>query len=322
MTKQNEVFKSNAMTKAWGIDENGFDALRFWQVFDRHTALIKDVSLHYVDGGTGAPVLLIPGWPQSWFAWRFVMQTLVAQGRRVIAIDPRGMGDSDHPVAGYDMATIASEIYAFLHQTEVLAEGPIDVVGHDIGTWIGYALAADYPDVVRSLAVFDGALPGITPPPPAGIPDEDVNVKTWHFAFNRLDDLPEILITGRERAFLTWLFSAKSVQSHVFDGPTMDEYVRVNTRPGALRAALAYYKTAFSHAGLAQSRKRALDPLTMPVLAYGAQYGVGAVLFNTLNQIATDCRGGVFAGVGHYMPEECPAELVAHLDEFWRICGG
>jgi hypothetical protein len=58
----------------------------------------------------------------------------------------------------------------------------------------------------------DAPLPGITPPPPAGIPSAEVNVKTWHFAFNRLDDLPEILLQGREREFLTWLFRVKCIR--------------------------------------------------------------------------------------------------------------
>jgi len=84
-----------------------------------------------------------------------------------------------------------------------------------------------------------------------GIPSAEVNVKTWHFAFNRLDDLPEILILGRER-----------------------EYVRVLAAPGAMRAALSYYRTAFSPEGLAQSRDRAERKPTMSVLAFGAERGV------------------------------------------------
>ena len=71
------------------------------------------------------------------------------------------------------------------------------------GTWLAYAYAAEWREDVKRLAVFDAALPGITPPAPAGMPSDEVNVKTWHFAFNRLDDLPEILIQGREREFLS-----------------------------------------------------------------------------------------------------------------------
>ena len=178
--------------------------------FRHGTVTVDGVHLHYVEGGEGAPILLLPGWPQSWYAWRRVMPQLVAAGRRVIALDPRGCGDSDRPRSGYDMASVAAEIHGFAITLGLLNHRPIDVSGHDIGTWIGYAYAADWPDDVRSLAVLDALLPGVTPPP-SGLPSEEINLRTWHFAFNRLDDLPEILIAGRERAFLTWLFRAKAM---------------------------------------------------------------------------------------------------------------
>ena len=187
-----------------------FDPATFWSQFRHGTVAVKGVRLHFVEGGSGVPILLLPGWPQSWYAWRYVMPLLAAAGRRVIALDPRGMGDSDRPASGYDMRTVAAELHSFVETLGLTANGPIDVVGHDIGTWIGYAYAAEWPNDVKRLAVFDAALPGITPPPPAGIPSTEANVKTWHFAFNRLDDLPEILLHGRERQFLTWLFKAKT----------------------------------------------------------------------------------------------------------------
>jgi pimeloyl-ACP methyl ester carboxylesterase len=295
-----------------------FDRLSFDRVFQSGSVRLDGVGLHYVQGGEGAPVLLIPGWPQSWFAWRYVMPLLVAQGRSVIAIDPRGMGDSDHPANGYDMSTVAREVRAFIKTLGLDENGPIDVVGHDIGTWIGYALAADWPDCVRSLALFDGAIPGVTPPPPAGIPTEEINDRTWHFAFNRLNDLPEILIAGRERPFLEWLFRAKSINGRAITPGDMDEYVRVNSLPGALRAAFSYYRTVISSDGLAENRQRAETKLEMPVLAFGAEFGVGEALFKTVRTIADDCRGGVFLGSGHYMPEETPEALVSQLTEFYH----
>jgi pimeloyl-ACP methyl ester carboxylesterase len=150
--------------------------------------------LHLVAGGSGTPILLLPGWPQSWYAWRYVMPLLVAAGRRVIALDPRGLGDSDRPASGYDMRTVAAEVHSAVEALGLTVDGPVDVLEHDLGTWIGYAYAAEWPDDVRRLAVFEGAVPGITPPPAAGIPSAEANVRTWHFAFNRLDDLPEILL--------------------------------------------------------------------------------------------------------------------------------
>jgi pimeloyl-ACP methyl ester carboxylesterase len=146
-----------------------FDASTFWTQFRHDVATVRGVRLHFVEGGRGAPLLLLPGWPQSWYAWRYVMPLLDAAGRRVGALGPRGMGDSDWPNSDYDMRTVVAEVHEFSDVLGLTAEGPMDVVGHDVETWIGYAYAAEWASEVGHLAVFDAALPGITPPA-AGIP--------------------------------------------------------------------------------------------------------------------------------------------------------
>ena len=163
---------------------------------------------------------------------------------------------------------------------------------------------------------MDAALPGITLPPPAGIPSAEANLKTWHFAFNRLDDLPEVLIPGRERAFLTWLFQSKSTRAWRIGQDGLDEYVRVLTAPGALRAALSYYRAAFSPPALAQSQARTERKLTIPVLALGADFGVGEMLADTMRRVASDVRGGTISDCGHYMPEERPRTIADALNRF------
>jgi pimeloyl-ACP methyl ester carboxylesterase len=294
-----------------------FDPASFWRVFSHDTVALDALRLHVVAGGEGAPILLLPGWPQSWYAWRSVMPELVASGRRVIAVDPRGMGDSDRPASGYDAARIVADIHALIGTLGLAAARPLDIAGHDIGTWIGHAYAAEHPETVRRLALFDAALPGLSPPPPAGIPSEEANLRTWHFAFNRLADLPEILLAGREREFLAWLFRAKSVRPWAFTEADLAEYVRVNALPGATRSALAYYRHAFSAEGLDQARARATRRLPMPVLAFGAEQGVGAALPAALRGVADDLRGGVFRNCGHYMLEEAPRAVAAQLIAFF-----
>ena len=293
-----------------------FDPSTFWTQFRHDIVAVKGVRLHFVEGSSGAPILLLPGWPQSWYAWRYVMPLLAGAKRRVIALDPRGMGDSDRPASGYEMRTVAAELHGFVEALGLTTNGPVDIVGHDIGTWIGYFYAAEWPDDVKRLAVFDAALPGITPPPSAGIPSAEANVKTWHFAFNRLDDLPEILLQGREREFLTWLFRAKCSRPWTITPADLDEYVRVNAAPGATRAALSYYRHKLGSEGIAHSRARAERKLAMPVLAFGAETGVGASLIDTMHLVATDVRGGVFAGCGHYVPEEAPRAVAEQVIRF------
>jgi len=294
-----------------------FDAISFWKSFRHCSAMVGGIRLHYVEGGSGPSVILIPGWPQSWYAWRYIMPLLIAAGRRVIALDPRGMGDSDRPSSGYDMGSVAADLHNLVEVLGLTECGRVDVVGHDVGTWIGYAYASDWPMDVKRLVVLDAAIPGITPPPAPGIPSEEANLKSWHFAFNRLADLPEILIQGRERAFLAWLFNAKAVNTWTIGPADLNEYVRVNEAPGALRSALAFYRAAFSTDGIKRSRARAEHPLNIPVLALGAEAGVGDMLFKTMELVASDVRGAVIDGVGHYMPEECPHVVVNHLLSFF-----
>jgi pimeloyl-ACP methyl ester carboxylesterase len=284
--------------------------------FRHGTAAANGVRLHYVEGGHGAPVLLLPGWPQSWYAWRHVMVRLAEAGRRVIAVDPRGMGYSERPATGYDLTTVAADIHAFAAGFGVLDQGPIDVAGHDVGAWIGYAYAADWPGDVRRLAVMDALVPGLSSPR-SDLSPEEANLRAWHFAFNRLDDLPETLITGRERAFLTWLFRAKAVKPWAIGPDDIAEYARQLAAPGAIRAATRYYQEAFSADGVAANRARSLRPLAMPVLALGAERGVGPGLVEAMRSLALHVEGGVITDCGHYMPEESPEEVSAALIRFF-----
>lgn len=294
-----------------------FDPDQFWMAFRHETLRTGGLDLHYVTGGEGPSVLLVPGWPQSWYAWRYVMVLLRQAGRRVIALDPRGMGESGRPASGYDLQTVAADIHALVQALDLAADGPLDVVGHDVGSWISYAYAADWPHDVGRLAVLDAALPGITQVPAVDVLPDAVNLRTWHFAFNRLDDLPEILLQGREREFLTWLFRVKATRPWTITPADLEEYVRVNAAPGATRAALSYYRHVFSPDGLSANRRRAACLLSIPVLAIGADNGAGGVLYETMKSVATDVRGGVLENCGHYMPEEAPRRVVRELLQFW-----
>jgi len=103
-----------------------FGGSSFWTVFRHETVVVEGVRLHFVEGGSGAPILLLPGWPQSWYAWRHVMPLLAAAGRRVIALDPRGMGDSDRPSSSYAMRTVAAELHGFVGALNLAAERPLE----------------------------------------------------------------------------------------------------------------------------------------------------------------------------------------------------
>jgi pimeloyl-ACP methyl ester carboxylesterase len=99
------------------------------------------IRLHCIIAGQGAPVLLLPGWPQTWFAYQHMLPLFVDAGRQVYVLDPRGLGDSEKPVTGYDLDAAAEDIHAFIQAAGLARPGGIDIVGHDVGTFIGYGLA-------------------------------------------------------------------------------------------------------------------------------------------------------------------------------------
>jgi pimeloyl-ACP methyl ester carboxylesterase len=194
-------------------------------------------------------------------------------------------------------------------------DGPIDVAGHDVGTWMSYAYASSYPQDIRRLVLFDAALPGVTQLP-AGVPTDTNNVKSWHFSFNRLEDLPEILVSGHERAYLAWLFAHKMTKQWALTPADLDEYVRVFEKPGAVRASFAYYRAAFSSEGLAQAHEWAQHKLPMPVLTVGSEDGIGGILNLTLQSVAVNAKGDIAKGCGHFVAEECPETVVKEISDF------
>jgi hypothetical protein len=120
--------------------------------FSHHTASVNGIQLHYVIGGQGDPVVLLHGWPQTWYEWHKVMPAL-AKNYTVIAPDLRGLGDSSKPVDGYDGNTTAEDIYQLLTQLGVNEK--IYLVGHDVGAQTAYSYAAVHPINVSKLVIMD-----------------------------------------------------------------------------------------------------------------------------------------------------------------------
>src|SRR5215218_3815777 len=114
----------------------------FTETFTSRYVDTGDVRLHAVIGGDGPPLLLVHGWPETWYAWRLLMPAL-ARDFEVIAVDQRGMGLSDKPADGYDTGTQAGDLVALM---EAVGHERFAVVGHDTGFAISYALGADHPD--------------------------------------------------------------------------------------------------------------------------------------------------------------------------------
>jgi pimeloyl-ACP methyl ester carboxylesterase len=271
-----------------------------------------DVRLHAVVGGDGPPLLLIHGWPQTWYAWRMVMPAL-ARDFEVVAVDQRGIGLSDKPADGYDVGTLANDLVALMDE---LGHRRYAVYGTDVGMPIAYALAADNPDRVARLVVSEAPLPGISPSPPLFLPPP-LNARLWHLAFNQLPaDVNEALVRGREQIFFGAEFDA-SAGTKKLPEEVVEYYVNtLADDPDALRGSFGFYRSIPATA--AQNDKRKSRRLSMPVLAVGgAESGMEGVEA-TMKLVADDVEGVVLPGAAHWVAEQAPDELLAALTEFLK----
>lgn len=139
------------------VDAAGGTQLPFDRRFTHHKAYVGDVRLHFVRGGQGDPLILLHGWPATWYEWRRVMPALAAR-HDVVAFDIRGLGDSSRPAAGYDKETAAADIAGLARLLEL---GKVDLVGHDIGGQIAFAFARNHADLLGRVAILDIAIPGL-----------------------------------------------------------------------------------------------------------------------------------------------------------------
>lgn len=274
-------------------------------------ARLSAVAMHYLTAGAGDPVVLLHGWPQTSHEWRRVIP-LLAQRHRVIAPDLRGLGDTSRPQDGYDARTVAADVAELV--TQHLGIERFHLVGHDWGGPVAFALACQHVQAVRTLTVVDVTIPGIGP-------DISQGGKRWHHAFHMTPDLPEALVQGREREYLSWFYREFSWQPDAIGAQDIDEYVRTYALPGALRAGFSYYRNIPRNAA---DNRALLDSgfrLPMPVLAVGGgrteARGRGQEPELSLREIADDVQGMVVADSGHFVPEEQPAPLARALLDFF-----
>ncbi|MCC8979418.1 alpha/beta hydrolase [Bradyrhizobium sp. 10BB] len=278
--------------------------------FTHRYAEANGVRLHYVVGGPvdGPVIVLLHGWPQTWYTWRNVMPKLASAGYRVVAVDYRGAGQSEKTASGYDKAAMAADIRALVQS---LGVSNVNLVGRDIGVMIAYAYAAQWPDGVKTLTMLDVPIPA-TPAwnEAKHKPDPDI----WHFGFFQRPDVPELLIAGHEFAFIRDFIHVREYR------PILDDDIRVYAdayaAAGGLRAGFELYR-AFP-----QDEQRFAEfektKLPMPVLALAGDKSNGTVELTMAQRLASDVSGGTAPETGHWLPDENPVFLSAQLVSFLR----
>ncbi len=262
-------------------------------------------TLHVQVGGAGPAVVLLHGFGDTGDMWAPVAAKLAAT-HTVIVPDLRGMGLSAHPDTGYTKKNEALDIAGVM---DALKIQKADLVTHDIGNMVGYALAAQFPARITRWIVIDAPLPGI-----GAIWDAQlVNPKTWHFNFYGPDE--ERLVAGRERIFLDRFYNELSAHPERIDEATRAHYAALYARPHAMHDAFEQFK-AFPQDGIDNRALLAKGKLSMPVLALGAEKSYALTMKKDLDQVATHVKGGVVPDSGHWIMEENPTATTRLVIDF------
>ena len=273
-----------------------------------HRSRVNGTELHYVAAGTsGSPILLVHGFPETWWIFRKVIP-LLATKHRVFAVDLRGFGDSANAPGDHDSKVLAEDLH---HLIADIGVGPVHLTGQDISGATVFRLAVTHPEDVLSFTAIEMGLAGFGL---EGLADV-THGGAWHIGFLAAPGIPEMLLAGREREFLgQFAFPTMCATPEAISKGDVDEFVRTYSRADGWRGAIGLYQSMLKEG--AEIRALAEKPgLNLPVLAVGA--GGGAFTVGTMSKAAgTQVRSVQLDGVGHYVAMEAPERLSKALLEF------
>lgn len=274
---------------------------------------VNGVRLHYVAGGRGKPLILLPGWPETWWEFRKIMPALAAAGHRVITADLPGMGTSAKPAGGYDKKSMANVVLGLVR---AFGYDRVDIAGHDIGAQIAFSFAANHPEATDRVAMLDILHPDESVYELRMVPLPGQLYHPWWFAFNHVTELPEQLLAGRARLLVDWIFDNFLVNRDAVDELARAVYSHHYDDPDNIRGGNAWYGTF----GQDVVDLAGYDRVRAPILGMVSNLADGAFAAQmraTLPTQATDVRVVVVPDSGHYLVEESPQTVIDHLTQFF-----
>ena len=273
---------------------------------------LAGVRLHYVEAGEGPLVVLLHGFPEFWYSWRFQIPALAAAGFRVVAPDMRGYNLSDKPkgVEGYALETLARDVERLIW---ALGEERAVVVGHDWGGIVAWAVAMLHPERVERLAILN------VPHPERfsrGLRTPRQLLRSSYAFFFQIPWLPERLIRAGHFAILRYVFRNDPVRPGTFGEEDIDRYVEAFSRPGALTAAINYYRAlARRPPAVARKLRRRIEA---PVMVIWGQRDLFLVpeLARPDPTLVPDARVERLPDASHWVQQDRPERVNALLLDF------
>lgn len=275
--------------------------------FAHHRVTINGAEINYVSAGTtGSPILLVHGFPETWWTFHKVMP-LLAERHRVFAVDLRGFGDSSNGKGVNDSNMVAADLHHLIAHFDA---GPVHLTGQDIAGAGAFRLAAKHPGDVASFTAIEMGLAGFGLELLADV----THGGSWHIGVLAAPGIAEMLLVGHEQAFLRFMFASMSAQPAAVSPTDIEEFARSYSRPGGWRGAAALYRSMLRDGADIRAIVEA-RPLSMPVLAIGA--GGGGFTAATMARVSShEIRSVLLDGVGHYAAMEAPDQLATAMLDF------
>ncbi len=282
------------------------------QPWTHEDVVAGEVRLHVVKAGAGKPVLLLHGFPEFWFSWRYQIADLAAANFHVVAPDMRGYNTSEKPhgVAAYDIRKLVADVVALIDH---LGVEKVSVVAHDWGGIVAWYLAMWHPERVERLAILNA-------PHPAAYRRDlfttDQWRRSWYVLFFQLPWLPEAMLRARDFAFIERTLSSDVSNLDAFANNETRQYKAAFKHPGALTSAINYYRGAGRSAA-----RGAIDdvrPIACPTLVVWGERDryLSPTLANGLEAHVSDLQVRRLPGAGHWVQLDEPGKVSAMLVEF------
>jgi pimeloyl-ACP methyl ester carboxylesterase len=283
-------------------------------LIEHRYAQLGNVRLHYVEVGEGPLVVLLHGFPQFWYMWRFQIPALAGAGFRVVAPDMRGYNLSEKPrgVSSYRVELLARDVERLIL---ACGEASAMVVGHDWGAAVAWVTAMMYPERVKRLGILNVPHPerfarGLLRPAQL--------LRSSYMFFFQIPRLPEKGLVVGDFASLRYALRNEPMHPGTFTDEDIERYVEALARPGALTAALNYYRALFRRNPLkARALLRRIEAPVMVIWGERDRY-LGKELAEPDPTWVPNLRVERLPDASHFVAEDRPDEVNSLLIEFLK----
>lgn len=285
--------------------------MRHDEAFRHHQVQVSDGDVHVVEIGpqSGPVVMFLHGWPQTWFAFRQVMQL----ASRSMALDLPGIGESYFNHASGRKREIARIVHDVIG---ALGLQQVTLVGHDCGGQVVYAYLTQYDEALHKAVILDVVVPGVEP-----WSNVIRNPHIWHFAFHSIPNLPEELVGGKQVVYFDFFYQATAAHPEAITLEARQVYAAGYAAPVALRTGFDWYRAFDTDANDNRAFAQQNGVIRTPVLYLRGDKGWARIETYVEGFRAAgiqDIQSGLIQDSGHFAAEEQPERLWQRISDFVR----